>query len=116
ETPDAVRFLRERLTAKRTVSPEELAKLIEGLSATAFADRERAMRDLAAFGELVKPGLEQALKGDLPAEGRRRVQKLLDQMRGPALTGERLREWRAAAALERIGTPEAQALLKEIAK
>jgi hypothetical protein len=59
--------------------------------------------------------LEQALKGPLAAEGRKRVQALLDELRGPVLTGERLRQWRAVAVLERVGTPDAAALLGELA-
>src|SRR5439155_12308962 len=104
EAPDAVRFLRERLT-RPGVPPEYVSKLIAGLSATAFADRERATRELEALDELAKPGLEQALKAPLPPEARRRAQKLLDPLLVPTLTSERLRQWRAVPVLERIATP-----------
>jgi hypothetical protein len=40
---------------------------------------------------------------------------LLDDLRSPTLSGELLRQWRAVAVLERIGSPEADALLKELA-
>jgi hypothetical protein len=103
------------LKPARAVEAERIAKLVEGLSAPAFADRERAVGEIEALGDTAKPGLEQAIKGALPAEGRRRVQTLLDALRSPALTGERLRQWRALAVLERIGSADADALLKELA-
>ena len=112
---DTTRFLRTRLTPVRSVPPEQMTRLIDGLSAPAFADRERAARAIAALCDAAEPGLERALTGPLPPEGRRRVQTLLDALRTPTLTGERLRQWRAIAILERIGTPEADAVLKDLA-
>jgi hypothetical protein len=115
ESPDAVRLLRTRLTSALPVTAEKMTQQIAALSATAFAERDQAMRELKALGDSAKPGLEHALKGGLPPEARRRVQLLLDPLLTPTLTGERLRQWRALAVLERNGSPEANALLKELA-
>src|SRR5262249_32542145 len=57
ERPDAVRFLRERLKPVRPVPPEQVARLIDGLAAPAFADRERAELDLVALRDAAQPGL-----------------------------------------------------------
>jgi hypothetical protein len=45
---------------------------------------------------------------------RQRIDQILAKLDGP-LTGERLRAWRAIEVLEKIGTPDAQNLLKELA-
>ena len=111
--PDAVRFM--RVCEAGRLRQNRLGKSGAELSATQVAERERATSELEAMMDAAKPGLEQAMKGPLAAEGRKRVQAMLDELRRPTLTGERLRQWRAVAVLEKIGTPDAAALLKELA-
>jgi WD40 repeat protein len=115
DSPDAVSFLRERLKTDRSVSKEELTFKIASLSAASYTERERATGELAAFHKAAQSELECALNGGLPPEGRRRVQFLLEMLRNPNLSGERLRRWRAIAALERIGSPDAIKLLEDLA-
>src|SRR5262249_12109825 len=59
QVPEAVPFLRDRVKPVRAAPPEQVARLIESLSAPAFSDRERAERDLAALTDAARPELEQ---------------------------------------------------------
>jgi WD40 repeat protein len=112
---DVLPFLRRQLRPVRAVSSDEMKQLIDALSASSFAERERAGRDIMSLEEPSIPYLEKALAEKMPAEGRKRAQALLDALRSPALAQNRLRQWRAVAALERIGTPDAVKLLEELA-
>ena len=91
--------------------------MISDLDSDAFEDRERAAGALRSLGEEAEPHLSAALRGDLSAEGRRRIDNLLDAFSGPRLfpTGERARAFRGIAVLERIGSIKAIRLLHEIA-
>ena len=60
--------------------------------------------------------MRKALESDPSPEARRRIGKLLDALAGPVTAGEALRVLRAVEVLEYIGTPEAQAVLKELAQ
>jgi WD40 repeat protein len=93
-------------------TPQELARLIDRLNSDQFAAREAATRTLADLGPLAVPALKAAQRGKLSAEATERVAKLLDR-KDDELTPTGLRAVRAVQALERIGTPEAKALLEE---
>ncbi|QEL15504.1 WD40 repeat domain-containing protein [Limnoglobus roseus] len=105
-------FLRDKLPPVPPVGDGVLPKLVANLDAAAFADREAAMKELKALGDLAVPRLEQALKETDSAEARARIEKLLDANAGRPPTGENLRAVRAVEAVTRIGTPAATALLK----
>ena len=81
-----------------------------------FRVREAASKRLAAFGEGATGLLRAALGRTPSAEAAGRIEALLAPFaadKPPA--GEALRTVRAIAALERIGTAEAQAVLKDLA-
>jgi WD40 repeat protein len=115
EAPGALAFLKEKLLPVRVIGWKEIRARVEKLSSASYEEREQATRELAAFGEGAQAQLENELKFEYPPEARRRVQALLDSLHNPNLSGDRLRQWRAVAVLERIGTPDAVKLLGSLA-
>jgi hypothetical protein len=110
----AVALLQKDLRPVDAPAPERVARLLKELDDDRFSVREKAMQELAHLGELVEPALRQAL-ADRPAiEVRLRIEQLLEKVGGRNLSGEPLRAWRAVEVLERIGTPAARHVLKNL--
>jgi hypothetical protein len=78
--------------------------------------REKAQKELEDLGGLAESSLRQTLANKPTLEVRRRVQALLERLRGPVSRPELLQSLRAVAVLEDIGTPEARRLLEELSK
>jgi WD40 repeat protein len=117
QSPDQVpAFIKERLKAG-PVPPEarHLEKLVDLLDSDSFAEREKATKELAGAGAAAEEVLRKALDREVSTEVRRRVQDLLDRIAKNALAPERLRSLRAVEVLERIGTPAARKVLKDLA-
>ncbi len=91
-------------------------KLIADLDSRSFKVRESAQKELGKLGAQVEPELREALKGEASAEVRSKISQLLEQIAAQEIPLERMREDRAVAILERIGTPEARALLKVLSQ
>jgi RNA polymerase sigma factor (sigma-70 family) len=110
-----VDWLREQLRPAREVPAGRLRSLIAGLGSTDFSRREAASERLASLADRAGPALRAALKADLSAEQRRRIEKALATLTDvpPA---NKLRDLRAVEVLERIGTPEAKQLLEKLAR
>src|SRR5262249_2066928 len=108
---DAALFLRKHLLPASSVDSRWIAQLIKDLDSDRFAEREKAAAELQKLGELVEPALRQALEKKPSVEVRRRLSELLDR-----LSAEWLRTQRAVEALELMGTPEAQKVLKKLAQ
>jgi hypothetical protein len=108
---EAVAFLTERLRVAVPVDGPRLAKLLEDLGNDRFRVRHRAARELEELGDLAEPALRRALGERPPLEFRERAGLLLGR-----LPAERLRVGRAVAVLERLGSPEARALLAKLAR
>jgi WD40 repeat protein len=106
-------FLEERLLPVTPAEPERSAKLLKDLDSDQFAVRAGAARELGKLREAAEPALRKILAGRPSPEVRRHVQGLLDSL-APQFA-ERLREARAVAVLEYMGTPKAQRLLKKLA-
>jgi WD40 repeat protein len=106
---EAVAFFKERVKLLGVPTDEAVAKMLKGLDAAAFAERERSQRDLTAVADLIRPKLETARKTASEEAGRR-----LDQILKAAdgWTPDKLRHVRACEVLEWIGTPEAIGLLR----
>jgi hypothetical protein len=111
-----VPFLRERLRPVPAGDWERVRRLVLDLDDDTFAARERATAELARLGADAEPALRRALRETRSAEVRRRARELLDKREGGDWPAGRLREWRALAALEHIGTAEARRLLQTIAR
>ncbi|MGH7223037.1 MAG: hypothetical protein ACRELF_07405, partial [Gemmataceae bacterium] len=93
---------------------KRLARLIAELDDDAFKVRERATRELALVGPDAADALRQAMFKDPSAEVKKRIEDLLSRLKTGG-DSERLRFLRAVEVLERIGTPQARELLRELA-
>jgi RNA polymerase sigma factor (sigma-70 family) len=114
----AAPYLGERLRPHVPADTKLVAGLIGELDSDAFETRAKAARRLEELGGAdVIAACRKELAGKPSAEARRRldeiVQKLSRKWRNPA--GGELRTLRALEVLERIGTPEAQRVLRSIA-
>ena len=83
-------------------------KWIANLDAAAFADRDTASRELALAGWRAESMMQRTLKETESPEVQQRLETLLAK--------PDVRAIRAVELLERIGTPEAIARIRELAK
>src|SRR5262249_25231812 len=95
---------------------KRIRRLLDGLDSDQFAVRKRASAELERLGELAAPALRKAMEGEPSAEARRRIEELLEKLDKIAPQGELLRSHRAIEVLELIGTAEAKAALRDLAK
>jgi hypothetical protein len=110
----AVAFLRQRLFPAKGPGPARVQQLLRELDSEEFPERQAAVTELERLAEDIRPALRKAVAANPPLETRRRLEQLLSR---PAAigSGELLRGVRAVEVLERIGTPEAQEILKALA-
>jgi WD40 repeat protein len=113
--PAVLNFLKERLPRAPEVDPKLIPRLIDDLSSDRFAVRDAAMRELRALGDATEPFLQAALKQSPTLELTRRLESLLAALRLPQ-AGELLRRWRGIEVLEAVNSPEARAVLQELAR
>jgi hypothetical protein len=110
----AMPLLRKHLHRAQAADAQHLRRLLADLESDQFRVREQAQTELAELGDLAEPALRKALEDKPALEERRRVQALLERLRGPVTKPQLLRSMRAVAVLEEIGTPEARRLLEKI--
>ena len=111
---DAAALLRERLRPAAGVSGDQFKHLLADLDDDDFGVREAATRRLAEVGSQAAPALGAALEGDLTAEQRVRVARLLKAACGPP-SAQTLRGLRGIRALVWCATPGARAVLENLA-
>jgi WD40 repeat protein len=104
-------LIKEYLRSLPAADPKETARQIADLDSDDFAIREKAEKELGDQGDLVEPALRKTLDERPSPEVRRRVEHLLEKLEAP----RQLQEYRAIEVLERIGTSEAEKVLKEVA-
>jgi hypothetical protein len=97
-----------------TADSATLAQLLDQLNSDRFAVREKATGELESLAESAEPALQKARVDKPTLEVRRRVERLLERLRGPVPPGQRLQALRAVEVLEHIGTPEARQLLEPL--
>jgi RNA polymerase sigma factor (sigma-70 family) len=112
---EALPLLRASLKPAAAVDRDRLGRLVKALDADAFDDREKATDELARLGAAAEPALRKALEGAPSAEVKQRVELLLGKLRTAAASPEQTRELQELELLEQLRTPEAAALLKELA-
>jgi RNA polymerase sigma factor (sigma-70 family) len=105
----AVPFLGERVKPPTVPADDTVAAWLKALDAPAFADRERAQKELVAVAELIRPKLEAARK-TASEEAGRRLDQVLKPLESP--TPDQLRQIRGCEVIEGIGTAEAVRLLR----
>lgn len=115
---DWIKLLANKVGARsQSANTEAVEALIERLSHHKFAVREAAMQQLIKIRAVAEKVLLQALEqGDLSAEARHRVLKVLNQpIERPSMAADELRRLqRCVLALELIETEAAIGLLKQI--
>ena len=105
------------LLATPVASAETIRRLVAKLDHDKFARREEAGRELARLGPQAGPALRRALAdAKTSRDARSRIEALLKALDQWLVTDrETLRGLRAVWVLERIGSPEARAILKRLA-
>jgi WD40 repeat protein len=113
---EAVAFLRDRLESAVRVSPERLREFILDLDSDNFARRERANEYLAGLGPQAEAVLRKVAAGAPSPEVRIRISHLLKALDSWAVTDPNtLRSLRSVWVLQRIGTPQARTVIKNLA-
>jgi WD40 repeat protein len=107
--PDAYTILRANLKPEEPLPAQWLTDLAD----KQFAVRDRAFAELAKVADRHEPALRRVHERSNSPEARRRLQLLLDRCDPPS--AERLRQARSVEVLERIATPDAVALLRDLA-
>ncbi len=110
---EAVAFLRGKLKPAAPPEPAALANALASLDAPAFADRQKASKDLRAMGELAIPELTRVLEATESAEVRERIEGLLKLGHKP--TPEAIRAVRGVELLEWLNTADAKAFVTALA-
>ena len=112
----AAEFIGKRLLPVAPLDSKQVAQWLADLDSDEFVVRERAATDLAKFGELAVPAMQEALKKKPPLEKRRTLEALLATHGSPVVTApEQLRGLRAIEALEYLGSADAKKVLAKIA-
>jgi WD40 repeat protein len=116
--PDrAVALLRKQLKpVPAGPGDADLDRVFANLDSSEFAIREKAARDLMAFGESAVPGVRKRMGQGVSLEVRTRAREFLEKFDLKELSLERLHQIRAVELLEGIATPGARALLTSLAK
>jgi hypothetical protein len=112
---EAVALLKAKLAPVPPPAPGKLPALLKDLDSAQFAVRNRAMRDLESLGDVAEEALRTALEKPPSAEAGRRLKALLDRLETPPAVRARVRQGRAVAVLEQVGSPAAVALLEALA-
>jgi WD40 repeat protein len=108
----SVPFLKEHLPPVKAVEPDKLKKLLADLNADGFKVREQAEAEILRLGDAAESALRKLRFGEAEAEARERVARILETLTS---SPERLRLYRAVAALEYAATPESRRVLEELA-
>jgi HEAT repeat protein len=107
--------LAERVRQLRPLDEQRIRTCVMELDHDRFKVREAAESELVRAGVEAIPALESALEGKPTLEQRRRVERVLGQVKSRAVAPARVLASRCIEALERIGTAEARKALKELA-
>jgi hypothetical protein len=113
----SVAYLEEHLRPLPALPDQEkqIAQLLAELDDARFHTRQRATQKLEVLGKVVEPALRGLLAERPALEVSRRVERLLNRLKGTALSRDQLLAARGIEVLERADTPEAQRLLQKLA-
>ena len=116
KTPDqAIGLLKQRARPAVKRDTVEIEGLIADLSAADAKRSEKAAGRLQEFGQQAAPALYQKLRDKPAIEVRRRIEQVLAFVSRFPIPPDDLRLSRAIQVLERIGSNDAQQILKELA-
>jgi hypothetical protein len=105
--------LRKLLQPVQPAPSERVAKLVADLDSNRFTIREKAHRELEAYGDRARLAMKKAVNGQVPLEVRRRLLNMLERL-DRADTPELAFQRRAVEALEKIAAREARELLQTL--
>ena len=114
---DAVTLLRKHVHAVPVpaVDPKLIERFVDELASPVYDLREKATRELGKLAKTAEPALLKAVQETESVEQRRRAQSLLEKISTLDSDGEQVRPLRGVEVLERIGSAEARAFLRELA-
>jgi WD40 repeat protein len=117
-SPATIAFLKENFPPARRHDTDEkrIAMLIADLDSDSFAVRDTATRELKQLGKQAAPALKTGLAKAPSVEATGRIQNLLNLLARAEVTPQELQAIRGIEVLERIGNPEARALLAALVK
>jgi hypothetical protein len=110
----AVPLLAQRVQPEEPADEKQVRKWVAELDDESFRVRERATQELGRLGDAAEPILRQAVANRPTVEVAQRVEMLLNSIAAPTLDADALRAVRSVEILERIGTPEARAVLQKL--
>jgi WD40 repeat protein len=109
--------LLDRKVAELLVDPLAIDRWLLELSSESYAVRTKATSELERKGIWMEDRLRESLKAADNLEAERRIQRMLEKLRGRLpLNQERLRMRRILMALEQLGSDEAVKLLRDLAQ
>jgi WD40 repeat protein len=115
-SPDkATSLIKGRVPPEAKPDPKRVRSLLADLDGDDPDVRQAASKELGKLGEAVEPDLRAALAGEPSEEVKARCKELLDALTNDQIDADGLRRLRAVQVLERLGTPEARAVLKDFA-
>jgi hypothetical protein len=112
----AVVLFRKNLKPVVAEDFKQAAQLIRDLDSDIFAVREAATEELKKMGRPVAPALREALATKPSLDVRRRLETILTALSTSVPHSEVIRRLRAIQVLEQLGSREARAVLKSLAK
>jgi WD40 repeat protein len=112
----SVPFTKKQLANAQPFADEMIEKLIANLDADEYNLREEASKNLAKLGWTAEPAMKKAYAKTSSAEVKARLERLLTTLPKEKLDPTTVFAARVTELLERVGTPEAQELLTELAK
>jgi WD40 repeat protein len=114
---DTLALIKQELQPVATVAAQPIRKRIADLDSPRFDLRDAAGRYLETCDEQAEAHLRQALQDNPAPEVRRRIEALLAKLEMKLLhpSAAEVRALRMLELLEHLGTPEARALLQELA-
>ncbi len=98
------------------ISAAGIDRLIADLDHESFTLRIKASAALEQLGETAGPALRKANEKQPSLEAERRLKSLLDKLDKGTLTPDEVRLVRAVEVLEKVGSPEALAILENLAQ
>jgi hypothetical protein len=112
----SVPLIKDRLPPVPAVAAERIKRLVADLERAQFDSRKKATEELLKLGEQAEAHLRARLADKPPLEVTQRIEALLERIEAFVAEPDQVRALRAVEVLERIGIPEAQAALRDLAK
>jgi len=112
----ALSVLRKHIQPIAAVDSNSVVRLLEELDGKELPVRQKAFRELDKLGNRIEDALTQALAAQPGLERRQRLERLQERvLSGATLSPPERQTLRAIEVLERIGTPQACAVLHTLA-